>query len=763
MENLQHVNVSLLLAGIGSFIMFYFLRGYVWHRLLKAYSYHHIPFKESCFLWATSELKRYIPGNIWSFLGRSVLFSEKQVKKKDIATCLILEAEIFVISAAIVSLFSLPFLTQSALVSIPFWIQSLLIWSIEIGTLVYIFHKVITRHLHHPHLTKIAGFIFPSYSAGESILLLIISSVALLFFGLGSYLTVVSFIFIDPNLVFALSSFFVLSLLLGYLSLLTPAGFGVREGIVIAGLGKLMPLSAAAFASLFSRIILIVAELVFILLVWMWHTTKNSLILRSEKWIANNKQAAIIIFLIGLYTTYFSAISILRYDHFYTGKFDLGNMAQTVWNTSQGRIFEITDPNGTATVSRLAFHADFLLVLLAPFYWIWSDPRMLLIIQTVVVACGAYFVFLIAKDVIKNKNIAFVLAFAYLINPSVERANIYDFHSVTLATTFLLATYYFLRKKQYVGFGIFALLAAISKEQVWVIIALFGILVFFWHKKRVLGTSIFIFSLAMFYFFVSYAIPHSLGSNHFALSYYAEFGDSPADVIKAMIFSPDKVLQLVLQESRLEYLHQLFSPLGYLPVLTPWFLIFAGPDFAINLLSNNAQLHQIYYQYTATITPFLFLGAIYGIRYIQLWKPSFLKKRPYMLPSAVITYVVIMSVHAAYQYGPLPGSMAPNLDMITKPVSDKTFIDSYISQIPQNYSIAASNNIGSHLSHRKHIYILPLGKGKADMIIFLLTNSESPRSLESLNQFVQEMKEDQNYVIDVQREKFVVFKKKNLQ
>src|SRR5262249_16630850 len=150
--------------------------------------------------------------------------------------------------------------------------------------------------------------------------------------------------------------------------------------------------------------------------------------------------------------------------------------------------------------------------------------------------------------------LALVFAFVYLINPSVQRANIYDFHAVTFVTTFLLATYYFFLKKRYTLFVIFAILAALCKENIWLIIAIFGILVFFMEKKRILGTILFFFSLGMFYFLFWYAIPQTLGSQHFALSYLSDFGDSPTKVVKSIILSPDKVLFTLFEPSRHDYL-----------------------------------------------------------------------------------------------------------------------------------------------------------------------------------------------------------------
>jgi uncharacterized membrane protein len=563
-------------------------------------------------------------------------------------------------------------------------------------------------------------------------------------------------------MILELTGFFVLSFLVGYLSLLTPAGFGIREGMVIFGLSKITTSAIAAFASVFSRMILILSELVFIGLSLAWHTTRSKKLQALETWIADRPHEIIVGFLATLYTIYFSAASFLRYDNFYTGRFDLGNMAQTVWNTMHGRIFVFTNPNSTEPISRLAFHADFILIFLAPFYALWTTPKMLLLIQTIVVAAGAFFVFLISKHILKNKNISLTFAFAYLINPSVERANLYDFHAVVLATTFLLATYYFYLKKKYWTFIFMAILAAFCKEQLWLIIALFGGMVIIRQRKYVLGSIIALVSIFMFYFLVWDAIPKAMGGQHFALSYYSDFGDKPTSVVKAIILSPHKIWGIITEQSRVEYLKQIFSPLGNLPLLAPVFLIFAGPDFIINLLSNNAQLHQIYYQYTASITPFLFIAAIWGA-WVIIKVSSILYKvssKKYLILNTsyfiLILYIIASSLNAAYKFGPLPGSKNPNLEMLIKPVENREFMDTYLSHIHKRYSIAASNNIGSHLSERQHIYNVPLGIDKADMVVMLLTD---PWTIKTDTELVKKLEQDPRYTLTVQKDKFYVFQR----
>ncbi len=775
LSSIAKVQPALFIYGIMSFVLFYFLRSYIWYRLLKNNG-DGISFKQSCYLWAASELKRYAPGNIWSFLGRTVLFSERGVKKKDIAKSLIIEAELFVLGCLSVSVLSLPFITPSFSFSSPIGVATLSLLTLVLLIFTFSRHSGRVPSSLARMTAKIFAFLLPPYSPKENFTLISLSSLALIFFGLGNYFIIGSLIPLHPQMIWELTGFFVLSFLAGYLSILTPAGFGVREGIVIYGLSKITTVTLSSFAALFSRLILILSELIFILLAYFWHHAKNKTLLQTEQWIANHKHEVFVLFLMLIYTIYFTTVSFLRYENFYTGRFDLGNMVQTVWNTMHGSIFTLTNPNGTETISRLAFHADFILILLAPFYALWPDPKMLLLIQTIVLAGGAFFVYLISKHVLKNKNISLAFAFAYLINPAIQWTNLYDFHPVTLATTFLLATYYFYLKKKYRFFILFAILAALCKEHLWLIIALFGGLLIIRQKKFLLGAAVSLLSISMFYFLIWHAIPGNLGSQHFALSYYSDFGESPTSVVKSIILSPQKILALVFEESRFNYLIQLFSPLGYLSLLAPFFLIFAGPDFIVNLLSNNAQLHQIFYQYTATITPFLFIAAIWG-----MWTILHLVDQNYQITNKfkllntkrfgfnflnfefknvvsliLISYLLASSLSAAYQFGPLPGSRQPSLDMLIKPIANKAYIENYLSQFPSDYSIAASNNIGSHLSQRENIYVVPLVIDKSDLIILLLTD---PWTFKTDTELVKKLKADNYHKLIIEKDRFFVFSK----
>jgi uncharacterized membrane protein len=453
-----------------------------------------------------------------------------------------------------------------------------------------------------------------------------------------------------------------------------------------------------------------------------------------------------------MFSSYFTVVSFLRYTNFYAGRFDLGNMSQTVWNTLHGRIFQLTDPNGIETVSRLATHADDILVLLAPFYAIWSDPRMLLLIQVVVVALGAIFVYLLGIEVIKNKNFALLFALLYLLNPSVQRTIIYDFHAVVLSTTFLLGALYFLIKKNYFPFLLCAILAALTKEQVWLTLSFFGIYLILIDKKRLFGSILFLSSIIIFYYLVSYAIPQAAKSQHFVLSYYSDYGVSPTQIAKNILKAPLKSLATIVAPNRQTFIWQLLSPLVVLPLAAPLYLLFIIPELFLYLLSSNNNLHEIYYQYTATLTPFLFVAALYGFVSLQERNKLFYER-------SVLIGMFALAIFFSYLYSPLPFSNEPNLAMFTKKQENKQEINKYLASVPSNLSVATSNSLGSHLANRKDIYTIPNGLEKADLVLFMLNDTTAYPSPKAHRNLEQQLEKSGKYILDYQIGDFVVLKR----
>lgn len=745
----SHLTISFLALSIFLFCCYFLIRSFAWKFLLSTKGFDY-PIREAAMSWELSELQRYIPGNFWSFLGKTSRFSKKGESKKSIFSLLFLEIVYVCLGSLVVALFSYNFLFFG-LLKLPSHL-GFIVWIAMFITILFLSFFTVAL----PYLYKKYRFIhiFTLEHISQNLTFLFYMSIAFLFFGLGTYFAISAYHVLYFPHIFSFSGFFAFAYLIGFLALIMPMGLGVREAVMTTGLALYTPFGIAAAGTILGRIVLIFAEVLFLALTLLWNYSKKSLIIPIEQKIAHGKYAIGISIASISYALYFSLASILRYNNFFAGRFDLGNMDQTVWNTVHGRIFQLTNPDSTNIVSRLGTHADFMLVLLAPLYYIWQDPRMLLLIQSIALGAGGIFVYLIAQNIIKNKILSFLLGISYLIYPGLNYANLYDFHAVTLAAPLFLVSWYLICKKHYTWSIVFLLLSGTTKEEVWVISGLIGLYIAFFKKQYFLGIFTALVSFGLFVSLFWYFIPQARGAQHFALSYYSDFGASPTSILANIFLSPIKTLHTIFSNGQLKYLLQLFAPVSFLPLIVPFALIFALPDLGISLLSKNAQLHTIYFHYSAILVPFIFISTIYAVSYL-------LKKLPY--PTIFFALLIIVpAIYTAYLYGPLPGAKYMDHDMFTNQLSYASDIDNFLLSIPRRYSVAATNNVGSHLSHRQLIYTIPTGIDSADIIVMLLNDQYAQPSLASQIQMSQDLKHDPRYVTLFEEGDFVVFKKKNI-
>lgn len=711
--------------------LFFFFRSLTWREILFKEGFK-ISVSESTYLLASSELKRYIPiPGVMAIVSRIKSFSTLRIPKNAIVRMIFYESIIFVITSAIISIPGILYLSvRTEIDPRILYLISFILFVAIFASFVFLKQKIIVAAHSLPGFLNAFLFMF----------------VAWVFFGVGNFLIISAFYNIDPSRILAISSLIVLSWLVGYLVIIAPLGLGVREAFLTYALAFSAPLALAAALSIIARIAFTIAEMVFLLASYIFYK-----LIRIK---LNLETHALVLWtMILAYIFYFTYVSFEKYNNFFTGRFDLGNMDQTVWNSLHGRIFELTNPDGINTISRLAFHSDFILIALAPFYLLWEDPRMLLLIQTVVLALGAYFVYKISEHVLKNQNISLCFAASYLLNPYLQKQNLFDFHAVTLATTFLLAAFYFIVKKRYYFMLLALVFAVITKEQIFVAAAL--ILVYVYVKTKEMKWLAFsVCSFGAFYLLVAKFIPDARGSAHFATEYFRDFGDSPSEIIKTLVGRPDKTAGALFTNSNFLYLGRLLMPAGFISLLSPLTLIFAAPDLLINLLSKNENLRSLTFHYAAAIIPFIYTSAIFGAKKLLSYNLKFINSK------TLFFYLLFAALASAYLYGTLPGSARPSLEIYTKALANRSEVSDFLNRIPPDLSVAATNNLGSHLSHRQKIYTLPMGASDADVIVLLLNDNYAKPTLSAQKNLVQRLLRDKRYVKVYESGDFIAFEKR---
>ena len=335
---------------------------------------------------------------------------------------------------------------------------------------------------------------------------------------------------------------------------------------------------------------------------------------------------AFLIALMLVYATGMSVLTILRYTTFKATAFDLGNMDQALWNTIHGRWFEFTNQSidyyGPPT--RLAVHFEPILVPLSLLYVFGADPRILLVFQTLALTAGALPVFLLTRYYIPRwPLLAPVMALAYFFAPALLGLNLFDFHPLSLATPALLYAVLALTYRRHGWFLLACLIAASSKEDVPLAVALLGILVMWKYKQPRLGLAVFIGGCLWSFLAFEVIIPHFFPgqqSNNFWYR-YEQLGNTPGQAIVNLLLHPWLIFATFITLDRVYYVLGLFRGAGFLSLLAPEWLLPALPILAVNFLSTDPATYSGVYHYNAAIIPFVMIAAIHGTRrLLLLWQ-----------------------------------------------------------------------------------------------------------------------------------------------
>lgn len=480
---------------------------------------------------------------------------------------------------------------------------------------------------------------------------------------------------------------------------------------------------------------------------------------KINDYLLRNKFELVLSILIFLFIGFFSYLHLIRHDSLHSDYYDLGIMDQTVYNTFKGRILELTNPEGINNFKRMAIHNDIILAFLAPFYFIFSGAQTLVVIQTIVVALGAIPVYLLGKMILKSKPLSLTFAFAYLMYAPLQRAGNFDFHAVLLAVTFLLFMFYFfLRKKYWVTF-IFFVLSIISKEQISLTTGFFAaIMAISAYKKndrKQLFFSVLIFAISVVWFTASIWLiaPYFRGGQHFALSRYKTLGVGPTEIIKNFLLKPGTYFNFIFNSVNSNYLFLLLSPLAFVSLFSPIYLLMALPEFMINFLSSHSQMRGIDNHYAAIIIPFVFISAIFGVNEILKRKILDSKKLIWIL----ITFTFIMS----YYKGLLPYSKDSSLKLFMTHRSEMDSVKIWEKKLrDENISISISESLGAHFSQRIKMYRFSETYKYADYVLLMRNDiyNDWLDKKQSIKDY-EKLKADKGYNMIYKDNEFEVYKK----
>jgi uncharacterized membrane protein len=364
-----------------------------------------------------------------------------------------------------------------------------------------------------------------------------------------------------------------------------------------------------------------------------------------------------------------------------TRAFDLGIFAQAVWNTLQGDfLFSSIKEN----INLMGDHVSPILLSATPFYAVWPDPRMLVLLQALTAASSFFPLALIARDKLKNRSLVLIFLLMLFFFQPMRAALHEDFHPEVLAEPFLWWAFFFLDRKQVRGFVLCLIAAVLGKENFLGIAFMLGFYAFVWKQMRLVGVLVMLSSAGLFIWETKWLVPYLTGTKYYyGGNYSIAISDPGTGILKKLIHFES-----------LEYAFKVFMPFLFLPFFHLPTLILTFPVLFQNLLTMNSGMRSFNYHYFTGLTPFLFISTVYALARLNEQK-AWARKRLLPVGFLILFVSVLRSGPSEYWFfWNIHSHRSAHTDMVREKLSG----------VPASARVLTHNAFIPQMCNRKYIY-----------------------------------------------------------
>ncbi len=357
-----------------------------------------------------------------------------------------------------------------------------------------------------------------------------------------------------------------------------------------------------------------------------------------------------------------TVLKIIRYDFYMSPGYDLGNYASILYNIHKfGKLWD-----GLNHVNGFAGHIRPFLYPLSLILYIWRDPRILLILQSLAVSLTIPAIYLLSKLYKIGKKEVSLLMLLFASNIYVHWVNGFDFHLEALAMPLIIVGIYFLEKVETVLFLLIFLTTLTFKEDVaigWVSVALYYFLV-----KKDSRKAILIISLSVLYGIVALVLMMKFSNTEVMMQAH----------YSGRMFDTSKIASLI----------KFFASFGFIPFFHWEGVVAYILPLLEHILSSRSQHYMLYYQYSSILIPIILWVLIDFLRFRKI---SHLK------------YFIALGIIFSFLENPVGKYIDPSKINFKK----KVYLDNLIRNIPDTSKIAVGNHISPHLAMKQFVTQFP--------------------------------------------------------
>ncbi|MFH0940669.1 MAG: DUF2079 domain-containing protein [Candidatus Omnitrophota bacterium] len=410
-----------------------------------------------------------------------------------------------------------------------------------------------------------------------------------------------------------------------------------------------------------------------------------------EKYLTQKITSVLLWAFIGIYVSCFSVISFLKFYSFSYTDYDLAYFSQIVWNICHGSLY-----SSILGMVFLGVHVQLIWFIIAPIYFVLPHPMTLLILQSLALGVAACPLYLLAKQALGHKW-GLLVSSMYLIYPAVGYINLFELHSTAFLPFFMFSMFYFFHNKRFALFMLFLFLAVFCQENI-ALVAL-GMGFYAAYKRRGLKWVFVPVISAGVYFLICVKIimPYFNEDTVQFIYLYNQLGNSTFQIAANIFTHPLQIMKIMLAPQKCVYLFQLFSPLSFISLFSPLWLLAAFPLFAQHLLSSRITQVMIYYHYSSELIAFIFVAFVFGIKSLLRFK----KIAQYRLFFGIFLFFV--SIVSTFSFGPHFKLLGMATRDYIKDDSDHQK-EAFLKKVPFDAPIMATFEFLPRMANRRELY-----------------------------------------------------------
>ena len=428
---------------------------------------------------------------------------------------------------------------------------------------------------------------------------------------------------------------------------------------------------------------------------------------RKTWWERLTGRAAVWLLTVGFFVAW-SAYAVSRHRQYLTAGHDLGIFDQAI--RAYAHFQAPLVPIKGMDYSILGDHFHPILLTAVPLYWVFDDPRTLLVLQAALLAASIPIVHRFAARRMPSPS-AFALTAGYALGWPLASMVDFDFHEIAFAVPFLAAAIDALDRRSDRALVLWCVALLLVREDLGAVVLVLGVLRGL-HRPRRLGLALAALGAVTLVVVTTVVIPAMSVKGQFAYWTFDALGTDLPSSVRTLLTDPLGVLHTFVTPSiKAQTLAMLLVPLLALPLGSPYALV-ALPLLAERFLNSRPALWSSDFHYDAPVWVILVLAMVDSGGRWGVWRRRWWRR-------AVIGWLVVSQV-LWILLGASP--MSRLVDGSAWDLSDRMRDQAHaVALIPPDVCVSVDDRIAPHLVRTNRVALPGIPQPTPDYVIVDLT------------------------------------------